>query len=818
MQKIITRLFLVLAVVGVYSSIYSQAINTLTVNTPAGISGNYSILRASFGSTSNTPLTAKAGFIDDGNTTAGSTIYDGCTAATNSLTGQIGFVDRGICSFDAKTLEVQKAGAIAVIICQNVANASVWPFTAGPATPAIANQVTVPVFTISYPDCQKLRMDILAGTANVTLKNVCNTINPNYAANVVWGKTAGQGDFTGGLNDWIVDRPNTWEYNASGQITKQSFSADVSVNSFTSCTGVAEFNSDFQDNGGTPNFGTGPCPSLTSTGNSGAPPCIGELISPVIDLTGQNIVGLSIEFSQAYRSFSSDHFLIASKDGGVKWTDTIKINDEATIFNGRTKITLSGFAGVTKLRFKFRYESQYYYWAIDDVAVYNEVIADTKVNRNFFAVAPILRVPKTQVAPMPFLADISNVGSGNANSVKLELVINSNGTQVTKLENNYGDMEPGLVIENKLFPQTYTPPAMPAFYNAAYVTKSTGETGTANDTASFFFEVTEKTFGNLLPEAEVTPADYMFDITDFWAVDDRITKFYSAGNVYFLPKGKGNTIENVRFGLDNTLAEVNNAGFVVVDLFEWNDLNSDGSCSPNERVLVGTNNIFLESIPNLRNIEIPMWRADSEGLPEEGKKFDLKDNTTYFLVAHTNPINAISARMRFLTYNGSNLTSTFDRSVYHSATNLAFDSLKVNRTAGSLWEIEGTNGTFEDMRGRTFNVLGNSVTLHSFSVMYLEMDIVSRSSTYEFSGAAEANIFPNPASHELYVDILLENVSKNVRIDLVSVDGKIARSESFSNVKDARLKMDLSDIVSGSYTALIQTDQGVITRKVVIQK
>lgn len=813
----IFNLFLHLCLVLLVSdNLNGQAINTLTVNSPDGSKGNYEILRASFGSTSNTPITASSGFIDDGNTAGGGTIYDGCTAAVNSLSGKIGFVDRGICDFDAKSLNVQTSGAIAVIICQNASNETQWPITPVVGTQSIADQVKVPVFAMKYADCQKIRVDVITGNANITLRFFCNF--PSYSSNVVWGKNPGQGDFSGGLNDWIVDKPNTWEHNTNGQITKQNFSADVNVNSITACNGVAEFNSDFLDNGGSNNFGSGLCPSLSTAGTSNAAPCIGELISPVIDLAGNTINGITIEFSQAYRSFSSDHYLIASKNGGQTWTDTIKINDEVNIFNGRTKVALIGYAGVSKLRFKFRYESQYFYWAIDDVVVINEAIPNVKVNRNFYAVAPSLRVPKSQVSPMPFLADISNIGNANATNVNLDVVIRSNNQTVKTITNPYGNLAAGAIFENKLFPDTYTPPASAASYDGLYITKSTGETPTANDTASFFFEVTENTFANLLPEDRVNPPNYMEDIAEIWSVGDRITKFYSGGNIYYMPKGKGFTVDKVRFGLENTKAEVDNNGFVVIDLFEWNDANNDGASTPNERKLVGTNNIFLENIPNLRKIEIPLWQVDSEGLPAENKKIELKDNTTYLLMAHTNPITASAARFKFLTYNGFFLTSGFDRSIYPIATNLAFDLQDVNRTSGSLWQIEGTNGTFEDMRGRQFTILGNSQDLHSFANMYLEMDIASTSSTYEIAVSGEANIFPNPASTELFIDLALPQVSKNVKVDLMSIDGRVVTSASFQQVQDSRLRIELSDIVSGTYNALIHTDQGVITRKVVIQK
>jgi hypothetical protein len=816
MRRFFTKHLLLIALGFLSVDMMGQAINTLTINGPAGIAGNYEVVRAAFGSTSNNPVTANAAFVNDGSTTptgtaTSGTINDGCQAPTNTLTGTIGFVDRGGgCGFTDKVAFMQTAGAVAVVICQN---ADVWPFVAGGTN---AN-ITIPVFTLSLADCNKIRVDVIAGTANATLRYLyeCDNVDPNYGPTVVWGKTAGQGDFTGGLNGWEVSNQNTWEFNATGQITKQNYSADVNVGSFTPCDGVAEFNSDFLDNGGTSAFGTGLCPSLTSTGSSAAPPCIGELISPVIDLDGTSIVGITIEFSQAYRSFSSDHFIIASKDGGTTWSDTIKINDELNIYNGRTKVAISGYAGVSKLRFKFRYESQYYYWAIDDVVVHNEVLPDVKVNRNFFAVAPTLRVPKTQITPMPFLADVSNIGNRDAADTKLEVAIFNGADEIARLENVYGNIAAGTSVENVLFTEQFTPAADAAFYEAAYIISSPDDYNEGNDVAEFFFEVTENTFGNLLPEAAVNTPNYMEDVTGFWAVTP--SNFYSAGNAYFLPEGDGYTVDKVRFGLENTLDQIEGTGFVQVDLYEWID-GIDPACNPLERVLVGTNSVFLSSddISNPRLIEIPLFAVDAEGSAIEGSEIILKDNANYVLMAHTIPLEPSAPRYRFLSYSGTLQTSSFDRSIYNEGTNFALTEAGQTRFAGSLWNIDGVDDT--DIADRTFDRLGNNVSLYSFATMYLEMDIRLATSTYDIAKSGTANVFPNPASRELYIDVTLDNVSANVRVDLVTIEGKVATSKSFTNVQDSRLKLDLSGLTSGTYTAMIHTDNGVIAKKVVVQK
>jgi hypothetical protein len=775
-----------------------QAINALTVNSPAGIAGNYEVIRAGFGSTSNTPITTNAAFASYGNN-----VYDGCMAPTNALTGNIAFVDRGTCSFVIKAANIQAKGAVAVIICQN---ADVWPFQAGGTDASI----TVPVFTMSLADCNKIRVDIISGGANVSLQYVCSNSNPQYGPEVIWGKNPGEGDFTGGLNGWTIDKDNTWNFSDKPEILEGAFGG-TTMNSFTSCDGIAYFNSDFLDNNGDPDQqGLGPCPAV----------CTGALISPNIDLTGQEIKGLTIEFSQATRQFRSVYYLIASKDNGVTWSDTILLNTElpvnSSVIRDRRKVALSGYAGATQLRFKFEYAGNYYYWGVDDIVVRNELLVDSRVNTNFFAVASTIRVPQTQVSPMPFLADISNIGNGDDTGVTLEVVISEGTNEVARLENVYGNLAAGSTIENVLFPEQFTPEAKPAQYNARYEIVSDGDNNPANNVVPFSFEVTENTFGTVLPESQITPANYMNDVTTFWAVTP--TNYYSAGNAYFLPNGKGFAVDKVRFGLANPLAEVDGTGFIRVDLYEWNEGVNDRACTVTERKLVGSNNLFVSSddISNPRLIEVDLFAVDDAGEIIEDKEVLLKDNQTYLLVAHTNPLEVSSPRYRFLCFSGTNQTNVIHRSIYTEANNYIYSTLEEEKFAGSLWNIDGVDEN--DISERIYDQLGNPALL-AYATVYMEMDIkTATSSTYDIAKTGTATVFPNPASRELYIDVTLDNISSNVRVDLVTIEGKVATSKSFSNVQDSRLKLDLSGLTSGTYTAMIHTDNGVIAKKVVVQK
>lgn len=79
----------------------------------------------------------------------------GCGAVANAaeLRGNIALVDRGGCEFGVKALAAQQAGAIAVIIADNVAGPR--PIAAGGG--AVGDQVTVPVLSITRGDAARIR-------------------------------------------------------------------------------------------------------------------------------------------------------------------------------------------------------------------------------------------------------------------------------------------------------------------------------------------------------------------------------------------------------------------------------------------------------------------------------------------------------------------------------------------------------------------------------------------------------------------------------------------------------------------------------------
>lgn len=93
----------------------------LTVNAPAVISGTYGQGRADFGPVLQTPgVTAPIVQAIDVADANGPSTLDGCTPPLNDLTGAIALIDRGDCLFVEKVQNAEAAGAVGVVIANNV--------------------------------------------------------------------------------------------------------------------------------------------------------------------------------------------------------------------------------------------------------------------------------------------------------------------------------------------------------------------------------------------------------------------------------------------------------------------------------------------------------------------------------------------------------------------------------------------------------------------------------------------------------------------------------------------------------------------------
>ena len=109
----------------------------------------------------NTGLTGDIVLVDDGS----GTVTDGCqsltAASAAAVAGNIALIDRGVCNFTVKTVNAQAAGAVAVIIANNVAS-GLPPLGGNDAS------ITIPTVGITLADGNTIKSQLPGVTIALT--------------------------------------------------------------------------------------------------------------------------------------------------------------------------------------------------------------------------------------------------------------------------------------------------------------------------------------------------------------------------------------------------------------------------------------------------------------------------------------------------------------------------------------------------------------------------------------------------------------------------------------------------------------------------
>ncbi len=145
------------------------SISQMTINSPGSIAGNYSIVPAGFGPALGS-FSGNLVLANDGS----SAPTEACNSLTNgaAISGNIAVIERGNCEFGAKVLNAENAGAVAVIVINNIG---------GPATPmgpgADGDSVTIPSFMLSQADGAGILTELgNSVTVNVSVQGGSSTV------------------------------------------------------------------------------------------------------------------------------------------------------------------------------------------------------------------------------------------------------------------------------------------------------------------------------------------------------------------------------------------------------------------------------------------------------------------------------------------------------------------------------------------------------------------------------------------------------------------------------------------------------------------
>lgn len=764
----------------------------LKIASPAGAAGTYGLLRSSFGDQNTDELIAKEIKLTDP--------AEGCTTLANSLTGSIAFVDRGNCEFAQKVQNAQDAGAIAVMICNNDGDL----IAPGPGVINDGSKITIKSFMMEKGDCDRIKVALAAGAVSGDL--VVRQCEPVPPANAIWGS-----DFDGGLQGWSIntEEGKGWGWTADGDCVASFMPNPCNMNTPTICNGAVAINSNALDV-------SGACQAV----------CPSSIFSPTIDLTNVNLQGLTLQFNQSIREFQSVYYVIAAYDGG-DFLDTIELNrdvfsNDAYNANMLVKVGLCNIPLSAKsIKIQFYIEANYYFWGIDDVFLINEpAYGDPQTNNNFWATAPALKTPVSQATSFPLLSDIRNNGCVESpNTVLTAKVfdVSSAGAQGSELYSqsfNYGTIkpiEPDSILENRVFADLYQEPSTVGRYRINYTINSDNNKLKNNDTRTSDFFMTDNIFSNGLTEKEfgraylgrwisgVNPAFIGANI-NYWSI----------GTGYYFPKGSGYAGKEFRFGVDTIASQGTYSASITCDVFKI--LNNDDDAAnlvASERVLVGkginpedeSDEMFIDNTtPNRRRSKFLLRDLD-------GNELKFEDNTAYVFVLNVRAFSG-TAYFPFIGYNPNSSNATL-RWGYTEATNLGYNALGINYNVGTVVSRGATDTDVPAER---------SLATNFFRRLYSEVSIDKANSVEDQLAEDALSIHPNPATNEIYVDLNLSKVSKNVNVDLIDLTGKKVSSHSFANVRTESLKVNIATINTGVYVAKITTDEGFITKKVMVTK
>lgn len=163
---------------GITGPLTFESASNVTINSPSGIAGNYPCYPtnpANFGTAITTPITANVVLIADNTAPTN----DACQTITNAaaINGNIALIRRGSCNFTVKVKAAQDAGAIAVIMMNNVD---------GTPIPMGGTDLTIfiPSVMISKSDGDIFEASLGSGAVNGTL----NPSTGSFTGNLLPGQ------------------------------------------------------------------------------------------------------------------------------------------------------------------------------------------------------------------------------------------------------------------------------------------------------------------------------------------------------------------------------------------------------------------------------------------------------------------------------------------------------------------------------------------------------------------------------------------------------------------------------------------------------
>lgn len=631
--------------------------------------------------------------------------------------------------------------------------------------------------------------------------------------NILWEEKFDSDPFSRGWNTFgvVVIEPDSsvnaiWDWLPDGAIQPGSFTPATTIPSETFCFGAIGVNSDFNDSWGTGAVGTGPVPTaLNSTGSESAPATY-VIESPAIYMGDWDVEGISVTFHQGVRTLNSD-FLISYRNrnaGDPNWGSWVDftINEDLVVNASPTfnviRQFLPGAHEADSIQLKLTYIAHYYFWMVDDLRIVETECTNTRVQENFYAIAPWAIIPSNQVFDYPILADIYNAGACIQNNVTLNHTLyDTNGVLIHTQNNLYGSIGPDSLAENKLFNELVPVPSdVSNGYIGTYtLSQDLADFDSTDNTISYEFAVGGNVFA--LEDGftrSITPAASNFEVG--------APMSYAYGN-YFHPVEDAK-VQNITWGVLNPTEMEGIA--VNVHLLQWTDTNGDDVASANERRFIGSaeytftgtegDNAIISTV--LENIDNPGADIILEGgfgyiAIIEYQAFTVEDPVLWLLASDARDYGATN-----LAFDQAFDAGLVDRKFYASVLGLSPD--------GNLAQIDygvTAAGTFG------FDVV---------PLVRIVVDpVVSTNEQLPLDNLISA--YPNPATDQVQVKLEFTEAYSDVKLRLIDPLGRAVFSKLISQTVSQHVEtIDVRHLSAGNYMLQVETPDGQRSVPVMVVK
>lgn len=735
---------------------------TLNVTSPSGVAGDYNVELAGFIDCEFESISGTLALAVDDFGTATACNMEQLSGVGTNVSGKIAIMDRGDCPFTHKIFEAQEAGAIAVIVCNNVSDGVL---SMGGEDEDIA-KITIPSMMLSLADCNTLKAEI-GNDISVTAERVL-FVDMNANDRVVWGAN-GEGSFEDGLGDWTVvglsDDSHVWTWNGQSNITSK-----------TSC-GSALFNlQEYQVADGFDLDNPGPAPYNQYSG---------ELISPSMDLSSSQAVAL--KFYQYNLALNTTTTFATSIDGGTTWSDPINIEsvntqDSDDIITELLRIPLTDVAGESDVKVKFIVDGDFFFWSVDDVEIVELEGINVSVSSIFYT--PLaFGLPKSHADADTFFFSTMVTNNGGESvplaQLDVEIINEDTGASVFSTSGTTTDIPVATTIEISA-DDVFSPADLDiGTYSINYSVQviDASEEVINDNSGEKFFQITDNIFskeygvttflgglGGNWGAAAVYPISK--NVTDFVATTTTIAVATNADTL------TDNYIDIFLLKLEDGL-DFSNFDLQETDLFGH----------PSFEVVSQNTHVFTTE-GNGALIDVPFSSSD-QGVPlDPGAAYMVMVKLDDNQVGNAQAVNSDL----FIGYN---------------------DDPRIAQDEGFFF-ITQLLVVEEDEQWYT-GAFGTGVP-----VLRMSVDMISDTDDTPLP-VGSFEVFPNPASDMINVNLNLEEPS-NATIVMSSLEGKILEVKELTNVSTRKMEMNISHLPSGTYILKAYTERGSTTHKVIVAK